>query len=78
MIKFTLHHHSAKPIRQYEQPTNNQVALLIGPEGGLTEKEVQLAEKSGFNAIALGPRVLRTETAPVVALSVINTLWGDI
>jgi 16S rRNA (uracil1498-N3)-methyltransferase len=78
MLKLTLHHHSAKPIRQYEQPTNNQVALLIGPEGGLTEKEVQLAEKSGFNAIALGPRVLRTETAPVVALSVINTLWGDI
>ncbi|WP_321160344.1 RsmE family RNA methyltransferase [Marinomonas rhodophyticola] len=43
-----------------------------------TEKEVQLSEKAGFNAITLGPRVLRTETAPVVALSVINVLWGDI
>ena len=78
MLKLTLHHHSAKPIRQYEKPANNQVALLIGPEGGLTEKEVQLSEKSGFNAITLGPRVLRTETAPIVALSVINALWGDI
>lgn len=78
MLTLTLHHHSAKPIRQYEKPSNNQVALLIGPEGGLSEKEVQLSEKSGFNAITLGPRVLRTETAPVVALSVINTLWGDI
>ncbi|RNF51797.1 16S rRNA (uracil(1498)-N(3))-methyltransferase [Marinomonas hwangdonensis] len=78
MLKFTLHHHSAKPIGQFEQPTHNRIALLIGPEGGLAEKEVQLAEKSGFNAITLGPRVLRTETAPVVALSVINALWGDI
>ncbi|PYF78887.1 16S rRNA m(3)U-1498 methyltransferase [Marinomonas alcarazii] len=78
MLKLTLHHHSAKPIRQFEKPSNNRIALLIGPEGGLSEKEVQLSEKSGFNAISLGPRVLRTETAPIVALSVINALWGDI
>jgi len=78
MLKLALHHHSAKPITNFEHPSNNQVCLLIGPEGGLTENEVQLAENKGFNAITLGPRVLRTETAPVVALSVINTLWGDI
>ncbi|MCW8355449.1 16S rRNA (uracil(1498)-N(3))-methyltransferase [Marinomonas pontica] len=78
MLKLTLHHHSAKPIREFGQPANNRVALLIGPEGGLSEKEVQLSEKAGFNAISLGPRVLRTETAPIVALSVINALWGDI
>ncbi|ETX12046.1 16S rRNA methyltransferase [Marinomonas ushuaiensis DSM 15871] len=78
MLKFTLHHHSAKPIANFARPSGNQICLLIGPEGGLTENEVQLAEKKGFNAITLGPRVLRTETAPVVALSVINTLWGDI
>lgn len=78
VLKLTLHHHSEKPIRQLECPKNNQIFLLIGPEGGLSEKEVQLSEKKGFNAITLGPRVLRTETAPVVALSVINTLWGDI
>ncbi|MCB5161796.1 16S rRNA (uracil(1498)-N(3))-methyltransferase [Marinomonas algarum] len=78
MLKMTLHHHSAKPIRDRQKPTDNTVALLVGPEGGLTENEVQHAEKHGFYAITLGPRVLRTETAPVVALSVINTLWGDI
>jgi len=78
MLKLTLHHHSAKPINKFECPANKQVALLIGPEGGLSEKEVQLSENNGFNAITLGPRVLRTETAPIVALSVINTLWGDI
>ena len=78
MLRFTLHHHCAKPINQHKKPDNNKVALLIGPEGGLSEKEVQLSENKGFNAITLGPRVLRTETAPVIALSVINTLWGDI
>lgn len=78
MLTLTLHHHSAKPINQFQCPENKQVSLLIGPEGGLTENEVQLSESKGFKAISLGPRVLRTETAPVVALSVINTLWGDI
>ncbi|AEF56421.1 16S rRNA (uracil(1498)-N(3))-methyltransferase [Marinomonas posidonica] len=78
MLKFTLHHHSAKPIKQFDLPTHKHIALLIGPEGGLTENEVQHSEKQGFNPITLGPRVLRTETAPVVALSVIQTLWGDI
>ena len=78
MLMLTLHHHSAKPINQFRCPENKQVCLLIGPEGGLTENEVQLSENKGFKAITLGPRVLRTETAPIVALSVINTLWGDI
>lgn len=78
VLKLTLHHHCIKPISQLEPQKNNQIFLLIGPEGGLSEKEVQVSESKGFNSIALGPRVLRTETAPVVALSVINTLWGDI
>lgn len=78
MLKLTLHHHSAKPIREFECPENNQIALLIGPEGGLSEKEVKLSEINGYSPITLGPRVLRTETAPVIALGVINALWGDI
>jgi 16S rRNA (uracil1498-N3)-methyltransferase len=52
------------------------VALLIGPEGGLAPAEVRLALDSGFKGIALGKRVLRTETAPVAALSVLQYLWG--
>ena len=78
MLKLTLHHHSAKPISQYQQPSNNRIALLIGPEGGLTEQEVETARTHNFNAIALGPRVLRTETAPIVALTALNLLWGDV
>lgn len=52
------------------------VALLIGPEGGLAPAELRLALDAGFKGIALGKRVLRTETAPVAALSVLQYLWG--
>ncbi|SBT17281.1 Ribosomal RNA small subunit methyltransferase E [Marinomonas gallaica] len=78
MLKLTLHHHSARPLNQFTQPDNQKIALLIGPEGGLSEAEVGLAEQQGFSAIALGPRVLRTETAPIVALTALNLLWGDL
>lgn len=78
MLKLTLHHHSAHPLTTFSAPKNNKIALLIGPEGGLTEAEVDLAKAQEFQAIALGPRVLRTETAPVVALTALNLLWGDV
>ena len=54
------------------------VALLVGPEGGLTDSEVSAAQGSGFRALRLGPRILRTETAPAVALALIHSRWGDI
>jgi 16S rRNA (uracil1498-N3)-methyltransferase len=53
------------------------VALLIGPEGGLTETEVSAAIDHGFDPFVLGPRVLRTETAPIAALSILQTTFGD-
>ena len=58
-------------------PKPQTLAFLIGPEGGLSDTEVALAQAAGFHAARLGPRVLRTETAPVVALSVAQQLWGD-
>ncbi len=54
------------------------LAFLIGPEGGLNDTEVQRARDAGFHAARLGPRVLRTETAPVAALAVAQQLWGDL
>jgi 16S rRNA (uracil1498-N3)-methyltransferase len=57
-----------------EQP----VVLLAGPEGGFSDMEVRLADLAGFRHLSLGPRVLRTETAGVVALSIIQALWGDL
>jgi 16S rRNA (uracil1498-N3)-methyltransferase len=56
----------------------SKVELLIGPEGGLDDDELLAAQKAGFTAVRLGPRVLRTETAAVVALSVLQALWGDL
>ena len=56
----------------------NKVELLIGPEGGLDDEELAGARKAGFMPVRLGPRVLRTETAAVVALSVLQALWGDL
>lgn len=53
------------------------VALLCGPEGGLTTEERQDAERAGFIPARLGPRVLRTETAALAALAAMQTLWGD-
>ena len=57
---------------------NQPVVLLVGPEGGLSESELQLLDVVGFTAIALGPRVLRTETAGMVALAVLQSQWGDL
>ncbi|WP_346797001.1 16S rRNA (uracil(1498)-N(3))-methyltransferase [Halomonas sp. Bachu 37] len=53
-------------------------ALLIGPEGGISDREVALAATAGFQPLTLGPRILRTETAPVVALSLLQHYFGDL
>jgi 16S rRNA (uracil1498-N3)-methyltransferase len=58
--------------------TPSSVALLIGPEGGLSDDEVAVAIDGTFLGLNVGPRILRTETAPLVALSVIGTQWGDL
>jgi 16S rRNA (uracil1498-N3)-methyltransferase len=58
-------------------PQASAVALLVGPEGGLTEGEVDLAVKSEFKGMRLGPRILRAETAPLVALSLLSYQLGD-
>jgi 16S rRNA (uracil1498-N3)-methyltransferase len=54
-----------------------RMTLLVGPEGGLSPAEAQLAQSRGFKPVRLGPRILRTETAALAALSAIQALWGD-
>lgn len=75
-LKLVLHHRTVSPLRELPRP--GSIALLIGPEGGLSEEEIAQAEAAGFLPVTLGPRVLRTETAPVTALSVCQLLWGDL
>ncbi|WP_439640303.1 16S rRNA (uracil(1498)-N(3))-methyltransferase [Nevskia sp.] len=54
------------------------IALLIGPEGGLSDAEIAAARRAGCIGIGLGPRVLRTETAGVATLAALQVLWGDL
>lgn len=56
----------------------DRATLLVGPEGGFSAKELGLAEQAGCQLLTLGPRVLRTETAPLAILSVLQYLHGDL
>jgi len=55
-----------------------QVTLLIGPEGGLSEQEIDVVTEHNYQTVNFGPRILRTETATVAAIAVMQTLWGDL
>lgn len=54
------------------------ITFLIGPEGGFSDEEVELAIKKGFTPVGLGPRILRTETAAITALSILQYELGDL
>lgn len=64
-------------IKNVSQPPTN-VIIVIGPEGGFSEYEINLAMEWGFSPVGLGPRTLRTETAAIVAVALIQHILGDI
>lgn len=64
-------------VQDLERPVA-QVTVLIGPEGGLTEEEQQAAIDTGFKAVRMGPRLLRTETAAIAALTLLQREFGDL
>ncbi len=65
-------------LQEIPRPTEKAaIELLIGPESGFDTKELEAAQASGYHAVLLGPRVLRTETAGLATLSAIQALWGD-
>lgn len=59
------------------QPITSAVNVVIGPEGGFAAEELESARKAGFRIVALGSRVLRTETAPIATLAILQHLYGD-
>ncbi len=73
--KFVLHHRADNIDLASGAPAS--IALLIGPEGGLSEGEINTAAQAGYAALRLGPRVLRTETAPLAAIAILQAYWGD-
>lgn len=66
----------ARKLGDIRQPSG-AIVFMVGPEGGWTEQEEQQAFDAGFQAVTLGKRILRTETAPLAALAAMQTLWGD-
>lgn len=63
-------------LRHIERPVT-KICVLIGPEGGFSNTEYEDAEVAGFRAVSLGPRVLRTETAAVASIAILQSDWGD-
>jgi 16S rRNA (uracil1498-N3)-methyltransferase len=74
--KFVLHHRAGDSPPGVDRDPST-VAVLVGPEGGLSEEEIAAAERAGFASLRLGPRVLRTETAPLAAIALLQSYWGD-
>lgn len=79
-LNISLSPHATLTITQLRQQyaTLTNANLVIGPEGGLTETELHMAAQHGFIPVKLGPRVLRTETAGLVAVAVLQSHWGDL
>jgi 16S rRNA (uracil1498-N3)-methyltransferase len=75
-MKIIFHPEGTQKLDRFSKE-NLQGNLLIGPEGGFDEAEIDLAKQNGFNIVGLGPRILRTETAAVSALTVLQFQFGD-
>jgi 16S rRNA (uracil1498-N3)-methyltransferase len=63
--------------KNYLQPADN-ITIFVGSEGGFSKDEVKFAGDKGFISMGLGARILRTETAAIVAISILQFLYGDI
>lgn len=80
-IKLNLHpkaKHSIMTLPMENSVNDQRVRLLIGPEGGLSDAEISQANKANFQDILLGPRVLRTETAALTAITALQCRFGDL
>jgi len=76
-LKLNLHPKASHSIMNLPEE-NTRVRLLIGPEGGLNDNEIERANESGFYDVLLGPRVLRTETAALTAITALQCRYGDL
>lgn len=76
-LKLNLHPRAEHSIMTLPVETN-QVRLLIGPEGGLSDEEINSAQAAKFTDVLLGPRVLRTETAALTAITALQCRFGDL
>ena len=77
-LKLNLHPRAQYSIRRLPEIPPEGVRLLIGSEGGLSPQEIALTEQFGFTEVLLGKRVLRTETAALVAITALQVCFGDL
>jgi len=74
--RILLNPEGAKRLADLSAPSD-EIQLLIGAEGGLSPKEIEMASANNFQSVILGPRILRTETAALAAIASMHNLWGD-
>lgn len=76
-LKIILHPGSQTTLGQLHFDQND-IVLLAGPEGGFSDDEIRIAGNNGYQLVSMGPRILRTETAPLAAITACQVLWGDL
>lgn len=78
-LKLLLWEESAKPLEAVlPQLPPQRIAVVVGPEGGISQQEVLQAEAEGYQPVSLGPRILRTETAGLAIMTILQYLYGDL
>jgi 16S rRNA (uracil1498-N3)-methyltransferase len=78
-LKILLWEKKGEPLKRVvRQHPTRKIYVMVGPEGGFTEAEVKLAEEKGFIAVKLGQRILRTETAAITIVGILQYEFGDL
>lgn len=77
-VKLVLDPAATLGLHDLSLPAAAEVALLVGPEGGLSERDLATARAAGFQGLRLGPRILRTETAGLAAITALQAIYGDL
>jgi 16S rRNA (uracil1498-N3)-methyltransferase len=77
-LRFICHPFSPYETKLEIDKSVHYVTLIIGPEGGFSEFEIKRAKEAGILSFWLGPRILRTETAAIVGLTKLQSIWGDL
>ena len=78
-LKLLLWEESGKPLKEVlPQFPPQRIAVVVGPEGGISQQEAEQARTEGYQAVSFGPRILRTETAGLAIMSILQYLYGDL
>ncbi len=76
--RWLFHPGTDERLNQQKIENDDSISVLIGPEGGFSDAEIEMLREASFIPLNMGPRILRTETAAIASISAIQSLWGDI